>query len=121
LFDKGFLVSASVNDIESKLVGQNLFENNLKRLPETERRKITSRLSEKVGKCAYSVIARKNRPKEFVESAYKKIRQTVIDKRFDKIEVGLRFLRSSRMMLAHDYLTDIESALFLDGIRMELL
>lgn len=93
----------------------------MKRLPETEKRKITLKLQDKVAKCAYSIIARKNRPKEFVESAYKKIRQTVIDRRFDKVELGLRFLRTSRMMLAHDYCTDIDSALYLDAIRMELL
>lgn len=68
------MVSAPANDIASKLIGQNLFESNLKRLPETERRKITLRLVEKVSKCAYNIITRKNRPKEFVEAAYKKIR-----------------------------------------------
>jgi len=41
LFDKGFLVSAPANDIKGKLKDQNLFENNLKRLPETEKRKVT--------------------------------------------------------------------------------
>jgi hypothetical protein len=121
LFDKGFLVSAPANDIASKLVGQNLFESNLKRLPETERRRITLKFVEKVSKCAYNIITRKNRPKEFVEAAYKKIRQTVIDRRFDKVEQGLRYLRTSRMMLCHDYCTDIESALYLDVIRLELL
>lgn len=121
LFDKGFLVSAPVNDIKGKLKDQNLFENNLKRLPETEKRKITQKLQEKVSKCAYSVIARKNRPKEHVENAYKKIRQTVVDKRFDKVELGLRYLRTARIMLAHDYCTDIESSLFLDAMRCELL
>lgn len=67
------------------------------------------------------MIARKNRPKEQVESAYKKIRQAVIDNRFDKVELGLRYLRTSRMMLAHDYCSDIESVLFLDAIKVELL
>ena len=76
---------------------------------------------EKVAKCSFSVIARKNRPKELVESAYKRIRQAVIDKRFEKVEVGLRYLRTSRIMLAHDYCSDIESVLFLDAIKVELL
>lgn len=121
LFEKNFLVSAPANDIATKLHGSNLFETNLKRLPDNERRKITSRLTERVSKCAYSVIARKNRPKDAVESAYKKIRQAVIDKRFDKVETGLRYMRTSRILLGHDFCQDVESALYLDAIRMELI
>lgn len=40
LFAKGFLVSAPCYDIISKLEGYNLFDANLKRLPELERKKI---------------------------------------------------------------------------------
>ena len=121
LFERSYLVSAPACDILSQLKGSNLFESNLKRLPDTERRKINSRLIDKVAKCSYSVIARKNRPKDLVEKAYKNIRQTIIDKKFEKVEIGLRYMRTSRMMLAHDYCTDIESALYLDAIRMELI
>ena len=44
-----------------------------------------------------------------------------MDKNFEKIELGLRYMRLSRMMLAHDFCTDVESSLFLDAIRMELI
>jgi hypothetical protein len=45
----------------------------------------------------------------------------IIDKKFDKVEQGLRYMRTSRMMLAHDFCTDVESSLYLDAVRMELI
>lgn len=114
-------MSAPACDILGQLKGNNLYEQYLKRLPDTERRKINARLVEKVSKCSYSVISRKNRPKDQVERAYKNIRQVIIDKKFEKVELGLRYMRTSRMMLAHDYCADIESSLYLDAMRMELI
>lgn len=103
LFEKGFLVSAPAWDILSKMTGANLFEPNLKKLPEIERRSIQSRINNEVSRCCFSMTAKKIRPKDTVESSYKKIRQTVIDKKYEKVEVGLRFLRTSRILLCHDY------------------
>lgn len=40
LFEKGFMVSARAHDIVSQLTRANLYEANLKRLPDQERRKI---------------------------------------------------------------------------------
>jgi hypothetical protein len=74
LFEKGYLVSAPAWDILSKITGANLFEPNLRKLPEIERRIIKSRIVDKVSRCCFSVIAKKIRPKDTVESSYKKIR-----------------------------------------------
>jgi hypothetical protein len=37
MFEKGFAVTAPAFDLYNRLVGQNLYENNLKRLPEIEK------------------------------------------------------------------------------------
>lgn len=74
LFEKGYLVSAPACDILSKMTGTNLFEPNLKKLPEIERRNIQSRITNQVSLCCFSVIAKKMVPKNTVESSYKKIR-----------------------------------------------
>ena len=105
----------------TKLYGQNLFESNLKRLPDTERRKITNRITDKVSKCTFSVLAKKTRPKDTVENSYKKIRQAVIDQKFEKVEIGLRYLRTSRILLCHDFCSDVQSEIYVQSVRMELL
>lgn len=100
-------MTAPAVDLISKLQGAALYESNLKRLPDIERRNIQSRMADRVGRCAFSVIAKKLRPKDTVETSYKKIRQAVIDSKFEKVEIGLRYLRTSRILLCHDYCTDI--------------
>lgn len=40
LFEKGYLVSAPACDIISKMIGPNLYEPNMKKLPDLERRSI---------------------------------------------------------------------------------
>lgn len=93
----------------------------MKRLPDVERRNIISKMMDKVGKCSFSVIAKKLRPKDIVESSYKKIRQTVIDLKFEKVEIGLRYLRTSRILLCNDYCTDVSSQIYIDTMRIELM
>jgi len=74
LFEKGYLVTAPAWDILAKIQGTNLLEANLKKMPEIERRNIKSRIVDKVSRCCFSIIAKKLRPKDTVESSYKKIR-----------------------------------------------
>lgn len=93
----------------------------MKRLPEVEISKVKSRISENVSKCAYVLIARKNRPKDRVEKTYQKIRQQIIDNCDEKVEIRLRFLRTCRIMLCHDYCQDVSSSHYMDTIKVELL
>jgi hypothetical protein len=107
LFEKGWLVSAPTCNILPQLHGQNLYELNLKKMPTDERRKVFNKIDTRASKLCYSVIAKKIRPKETVEQAFKKIRQEVINKQYEKVEIGLRFMRTSRLLLCYDYCTDI--------------
>ena len=45
----------------------------------------------------------------------------MIDQKFPKVEIGLRYLRSCRILLCHDYCTDIQSQIYLDSMRLELM
>ena len=74
LFEKGFMVAAPASEIQNKLNQQNVFENNIRRLPDQERRNIKAQIRESIAKCAYSVIAKKNRPKTLVEKSFNKVR-----------------------------------------------
>lgn len=103
LFEKGYLVTAPACDILSKLQGASIFESNIRKLPELERRSVKLKLADKVAKCSFSIIAKKLKPKDSVESSFKKIRQAIIDMKFEKVEVGLRYLRSSRILLMNDF------------------
>ena len=121
LFEKGFLVAAPTSEIQNKLKEPSVLENNIRRLPEQERRNIKAKIRESISKCAYSVIAKKNRPRALVEKSFNKVRQAVIDHKFPKVEMGLRYLRSCRILLCHDYCTDIQSQIYLDSLRLELM
>lgn len=93
----------------AKLQGHSVMDNALKRLPDIEKRNIQARIVEKLGKCAFSVLARKIRLKETIESTYKKITHAVTSQKFEKREVELRYLRSSRVLLCHDFCSDVQS------------
>jgi hypothetical protein len=106
---KGYLVAAPSLDILSKLENSNMNEANLRRIPEVESRKIAIKISEQISKCALSIIVRKNKPKEQVEKAYYKLRLAVLNLEIEKAEVALRYLRTARVMLCHDYCDDLGS------------
>lgn len=74
LFEKGFLVTAPACDILSKLKGPSIYESNIRKLPELERRSVKLRLADKVAKCSFSIISKKLKPKDSVENSFKKIR-----------------------------------------------
>lgn len=118
---KGYLVAAPSLDILSKLEGSNMNEANLRRIPEVESRKIAIKISEQISKCALSIIVRKNKPKEQVEKAYYKLRLAVLKLEIEKAEVALRYLRTARVMLCHDYCDDLGSQIASDCMRLELL
>jgi 16S rRNA C1402 N4-methylase RsmH len=55
-------------------VGQNLFENNLKRLPEIEKARMQDSIRNHIRPFCFDVIKRKNKSKPNVEKAFQKIR-----------------------------------------------
>lgn len=77
-------------------------------------------MTEKIAKIYYSIIAKKLRPKNEIEVQYKKIKQAILDHKFERVEVGLRYLRTSRIMLCHDYCSDVTDQVYMDTIKMEL-
>jgi|LauGreDrversion4_2_1035121.scaffolds.fasta_scaffold58130_2 hypothetical protein len=109
LFEKKYLVSAPSLDLESKLTAEALYDQSISKLTLEERRKITRKITDRISKLFYSIVSRKMRPRNQVEQTYKKIRQSISELKIEKTEVQLRYLRSSRLLLAHDYCTDLES------------
>jgi septation ring formation regulator EzrA len=103
------LVSAPSLDLESKLTAEALYDQSISKLTLEERRKITRKITDRISKLFYSIVSRKMRPRNQVEQTYKKIRQSISELKIEKTEVQLRYLRSSRLLLAHDYCTDLES------------
>ncbi len=91
------------------LQGENLWPENLRRLPVEQRRKVNNTVERFVSKLAFSIIGKKTRPRMNIDAHFKKIRQEVINRQYGKAEVGLRYLRTSRIMLAQDYCADIYS------------
>jgi len=49
-------------------------------MPTDERRKVYKKIETRASKISYSIMAKKIRPKEAVEQAFKKVRQEVINK-----------------------------------------
>jgi len=45
----------------------------------------------------------------------------VIDKKFEKVEIGLRYLRTSRILLCHDYCQDVSEHIYTESVKMELM
>ena len=109
LFEKKHLVSAPSLDLESKLTAEALYDQSISKLTLEERRKITRKITDRISKLFYSIVSRKMRPRNQIEQTYKKIRQSISELKIEKTEVQLRYLRSSRLLLAHDYCTDLES------------
>ena len=109
LFEKKYLVSAPSLDLEAKLTAEALYDQSISKLTLEERRKITRKITDRISKLFYSIVSRKMRPRNQVEQTYKKIRQSISELKIEKTEVQLRYLRSSRLLLAHDYCTDLES------------
>lgn len=56
-----------------------------------------------------------------IEKLFQKVRQSVVNNCNDKVEVILRQLRTCRLMLCHDYCEEMQGALCLDTLKLELL
>lgn len=97
-----------------------MYDVSVKKLPIEEKRKIFRKITDRIAKIFYSIITKKFRPKNDVEQAYKKIKQSIAEQKIEKTEVALRYLRTSRLMLVHDYCSDVRSQLFIDCIKLEL-
>jgi len=91
-----------------------------KKMASAEKSIVRARI-ENAGRCSFSIIAKKLKPKNTAESAFKKIRQAVFDKNFEKVEVGLRYLRTSRILLCHDYCQELSGVIYEASIRVELM
>lgn len=107
MFEKGFAVTAPAFDLYNRLVGHNLYENNLKRLPEIEKARMQEMIRTAVRPFYFDVIKRKNKSKPTVEKTFQKIRLWVNKESNQKDEIQLRMLRTSRMMLCHDYCEEL--------------
>lgn len=70
MFEKGFAVTSPAFDLYNRLVGQNLYENNLKRLPEIEKARMQEFLRTGVRPFYFDVIKRKIKSKPTVEKAF---------------------------------------------------
>jgi hypothetical protein len=75
-----------------------------------------------IGNLSYGIMSRKTKSKDVVEKQFKLIRQAVVQQIDDeKVEVTLRYLRTARMMLCHEYCHDMSATIYLDSVRTELL
>ena len=115
LLIKGFTVANPVQEFQA-----NLHELTVKRLPD-ERRNVNFALQSQAGDKAFNILARKARSKEMIEKLFQKVRQSVVNNCNDKVEVILRQLRTCRLMLCHDFCEEMQGALCLDGLKLELL
>lgn len=121
MFGKGFAVTAPAFDLYNRLIGQNVYENNLKRLPEIEKARMQDSIRNTIRPFFFDVIKRKNKSKPTVEKAFQKIRIWVNKESTQKDEIQLRMLRTTRMLLCHDYCEELLSQVALDTLKLELL
>ena len=70
MFERGFSATAPAFDLYNLLVGQNIYENNLKRLPEMERQRITELIRTQIRPNSFNILARKGRNKAAVEKQF---------------------------------------------------
>ena len=119
LLIKGFTVANPVQDFQGDRFDQP-FETTVKRLPD-ERRNVNFALQSQAGEKCFNILARKSRSKEMVEKLFQKVRQSVVNNCNLKVEVILRQLRTCRLMLCHDYCEELQGALCLDSLKLELL
>ena len=66
-------------------------------------------------------MSRKSRSRDNIEKLFQKCRLAIIAENGVKTEVLLRQMRTCRMLLAHDYIEELQGAICLDTIRLELL
>lgn len=124
MFARGYSATAPAFDLYNKLVGQNVYETHLKRMPEIERTKMNDYIKSSIRPMYYDVLSRKSRSKARVEKQFVKMKQWVVEQSAEKPmkdEVQLRMLRTCRMLLCHDYLEEMNGQIALDTLKLELL
>ena len=73
-FSKEFTVANPVFDLYNKLVGQNIFPNQLLKLPDMEKSLQKSKIEGSVGENYYNIIKKKQNGKENSERIFKVIK-----------------------------------------------
>ena len=82
MFEDNYFVQAPVSDILSKM--DKSVHVDSKKMASAEKSIVRARI-ENAGRCSFSIIAKKLKPKNTAESAFKKIRQAVFDQNFEKL------------------------------------
>ena len=100
-------VANPVLDLANLLMGQNLMESKLSKLPALERQKANSYMGAKVSKGFYAIMERKGRMKEAVEKTFKSVKTSLSSLKDQKIEVTAKKLRALKIVLCHDYCQDV--------------
>lgn len=70
MFARGFTVAAPAFDLFNKLTGANLYENNLKRLPELERSRMQEFIRTHIRPFYFDVMKRKLKSKQTIEKTF---------------------------------------------------
>lgn len=120
-FEKGFIVTAQSWDIIGKLHGQNLYESNLRKMPSFERQRVRNKISG-FSNIGYGILSKKMILKDKIEKHFKSFKTAVgVQASDDKVEIGLRYLRTCRMALLNDYCKDLTATVSMDQVKLELL
>jgi hypothetical protein len=70
MFERGFAATSPAFDLYNLLVGQNIYENNLRRLPEIEKQRKHELIRTHIRPCAYNMLTRKSKHKAAVEKQF---------------------------------------------------
>lgn len=81
-----------------------------------------SDVSQYIGSIHYSILQRKSRCRDIVEKAFSRARQEIVNSsKKDKLEISLRKLRTFRVILCQDFISDLLAEVQTDAMKYQLL
>jgi len=120
-FAREFTVANPVFNLYDKLQGQNIFPNNLIKLPNLERSQQKAKIEQQVGDNYYNIIKRKQSTKESVEKIFKNIKNATSHLKEQKVEITQKQLRGAKLVLCHDYCQEVLARIYCDSIKLQIL